>query len=389
MMNAVNIMRDRELEREAERVLRGILEGFPDLQVEASGDSVPDAGCDLAVKADRGRIQLCVQVKSRVTPQTALAVRERFRGLPQRMIPVIFAPTISPRVAEVLRGQGIGYADRGGNCWLRSVRDHLLIERQGFRTERQTTPPAADPFAAKSSRIVRAILSRPTAGWQVRALAEQPDVRVSPGLVVKVKRALLEEGYAVERERLLYLRDPVGLLNAWSQNYPGPAEEFPLYFRGDAGAAEQAVSRWCRDNALHYALAGFSAAWRLAAEVRYSVGAVYVEGRGFDLKLLDQLRVEYGGKRVDSGANLHLWRPFDRSVFAGRMQAAFDDSGSSSEVQAAESSPWVTSPLQAWLDLKRSGGRGEDAANAIFEKHLARDFQAVIERKQEAPHASV
>lgn len=377
-------MRERELQREAERVLRGILQEFADVQVESAEHSGAESGWDLVIETDKPRIRLAVQVKSRVTPQTALSVARQLNGLPKRTIPVVFAPTISPRVAEILWDQGIGYADRAGNCRLYSRYGRLLIERQGFQSERQPTPAAADPFATKSSRIIRALLSRPTEGWQVRKLAEQPDVDVSPGLVVKVKRALLEEGYAVERERLLYLRDPVGLLKAWSQNYSGPAEEVSLYFRGDADAAERTVSRWCRDHALDHALGGFSAAWRLAAEVRYSVGAVYIEDRGFDRKLLDQLGVEYSGKRVDSGANLLLWRPFDRSVFAGRVPATLADSDSSRETDGDQPTPWVTSPLQTWLDLRRSGGRGEDAAKAIFEKHLGHDFQAVVEREEEA-----
>jgi hypothetical protein len=212
--------------------------------------------------------------------------------------------------------------------------------------------------------------------WQVRKLAEDPNVQVSPGLVVKVKRALIEEGFAVERERLMYLRDPIGLLTAWSQKYPGPAEQIPLYVRGDAAAAEQSISRWCRDNSLRFALAGFSAAWRLAPEVRYNVAAVYLDDSGFDQELLKHLAENYGGKRVDTGANIYLWRPFDRSVFAG-----------SAKVGEPEES--VTSALQTYLDLKRAAGRGEDAANAVFEKYLSRDMHAAAEREEERKRGDV
>jgi hypothetical protein len=378
MLKTVNIMRARELERDADRVLREILNGFADVHVESQARSRADFGHDLTVDAlsQKARFRFAVQVKSRVTPQTALFACDQFRELPKGMIPVIFAPTISPRVAEILRDRGIGYADSAGNCWLRSLHDHLLIERQGYRSERQSTPAAADPFSTKSSRIVRALLSRPRQGWQVRKLAEDPDVQVSAGLVVKVKRALVEEGYAVERDRLLYLREPIGLLNAWSQKYAGPTAEIPLYFRGDAAAAEQTISQWCRANSLQYALAGFSAAWRLAPEVRYSVASVYVGDRGFDQKLLDQLAVEYGGKRVDSGPNLILWRPFDSSTFAG-------------VVHAGEPEQPITSVLQTWLDLKHERGRGEDAASALFEKYLGRELQAAVKHETERQHGGV
>ena len=199
---------------------------------------------------------------------------------------------------------------------------------------------------------------------------------MSAGLVVKVKRALVEEGYAVERERKLYLREPVELLKAWSQKYSGPVAATPLYFRRDAAAAEHSVSQWCRANSLQYALAGFSAAWRLAPEVRYSVAAVYVDDAGFDPKLVDQLTAEYGGKPVDTGPNLLLWRPFDQSVFVDA-------------VKAGEPEQPVTSALQTYLDLNYQGGRGEDAASAIFEKHLGRELKAVVTQERDRSNGGV
>lgn len=369
----------RGLEREADRVLRGILKNLPDLRVESNWEnSAPDLGYDLTVYAavKKARFRFCVQVKSRVTPQTALSATDQLRGVPKGTIPMIFSPTVSPRVAQILRAQGIGYADGAGNCWLRSLQGHLLIERQGFQAERKPTPAAADPFSPKSSRIVRALLSRPLEGWQVRKLADDANVQVSPGLVVKVKRALIEEGYAMERERLLFLRDPLSLLTAWSEKYAGPAEQVALYFRGDARQAEEAIGHWCRDNELQYALAGFSAAWRLAPEVRYSVGAAYVENRGFEQQLLDQLTAEYGAKRVGTGPNLQLWRTVDHAVFAGKV-----DAGPAKQV--------VTSPLQTYLDLKRMAGRGEDAANAVFDKYLRHDLEAPAKLAEELQRGTV
>jgi hypothetical protein len=201
-------------------------------------------------------------------------------------------------------------------------------------------------------------------GWKVRQLAEHPDVRVSPGLAVKVKRALVEEGYAVERQRLLYLRDAVGLLESWVGKYKGPAEHLPYYFRGDVEQAEQAVASWCAEHRMRYALSGLSAAWRLAPEVRYNVASVYIEDRGFDRDLLIRLTQSHGGRRVDTGATLNLWRPFDESVFS-----------------FAE--PPTTSPLQTYLDLRRIPGRGGDAAKAVYEKWLAPAFEAAVARARE------
>jgi hypothetical protein len=370
-------MPDRELEREAEIVLRRVLQELADVHVKSCRPSA-DAAVHLTLDVVSGsaEFQFAVQAKSRVTPQTALSACQQFEGVPERAIRVIFAPTISPRVAEILREQGIGHADRAGNCWLHSPHHHLLIDRRGSVSERQATPAAVDPFSTKSSRIVRTLLSEPQRGWRVRELANDSQVRVSAGLVVKVKRALVEEGYAVERDRKLYLRDPIALLKAWARSYSGPAAVTRLYFRGDVAAAEQAVCRWCQANSLRYALAGFSAAWRLAPEVRYSVATVYVDDAGFDPKLMAQLAAEYGGKPVDTGPNLLLWRPFDSSVLTG-------------VVSAGQPEQQVSSALQTYLDLCHQGGRGEDAAMVLFEKRLSRELKAAAVLEGEISNGGV
>lgn len=374
MAKLVNI--DRDLARDAGHVLSGILRELPGLDVHLeTRRGAGDHGEDLLVTARSRKsvLQFGVHVKSRVTPQVALDLFQKLPRAPKAIIRVIYAPVISPRVAELARAQGVSYFDRAGNCLLKSADKHLLIERRGIPAERRPTPAAVDPFSTKSSRIVRALLSRPLDGWQLRKLADHPEVRVSAGLAVKVKRALVEEGYAVERERLLCLRDPLGLLKAWVPKYPGPAEQVAVYFRGDAARAEDAIAGWCAEEGIQYALAGMSAAWRLAPEVRHNLGSVYVDARGFEAAALERLATKHGGKRVTSGANLVLWRAYDPSVFAFREQPF----------------TLATSPLQTYLDLRKLAGRGEDAAKAIFEKCLKHDFEAAARRAEEWLHADI
>src|SRR5579863_1342660 len=191
----------RLLEREAEEVLRSILHGELGFSVNSLDiHSASDQRYDLLIKVSSGKakFRFGVDVKSRITPQMALDVCHQLSRLPPGLIPVLYSPVVSPRVAEIAREQDVGYVDRAGNCHLQSRDRQLLIERRGFRIDRQPTPAAADAFSTKSSRIVRALLSRPKQGWQVRELASHPEVQVSPGLVVKVKRKLVEEGYAIE-----------------------------------------------------------------------------------------------------------------------------------------------------------------------------------------------
>ena len=203
------------------------------------------------------------------------------------------------------------------------------------------------------------MLHHPSRGWQVSELAEHPDVDVSAGLASKVKQALISQNYAVARNRLLYLKEPRDLLNAWAERYPGAANQRQYYMRGETHEIEARISRWCEESNIEYALARFSAAWRHAPEVRYSVASVYVGANAFKEENQQSLHADCGAREVDSGANLVLLTPFDPSVL----------------VQRQKSPEQITSALQTWLDLQAMTGRGSEAADAVFEKHLRKSFE--------------
>ena len=59
---------------------------------------------------------------------------------------------------------------------------------------------------------------------------------------------MLEQGFAVERDRLLYVRNPDDLLKAWVENYRPKVEQFPLYVTGNSAQAEAAIAEWCLSN---------------------------------------------------------------------------------------------------------------------------------------------
>lgn len=95
------------------------------------------------------------------------------------------------------------------------------------------------------------------------------------------------------------------------------------------------------------AFSGFSGAVRFAPAVRYQRVTAYVLG---DLaSLADRL----GLKPVSSGANVTLLEPYDEGVFYA--------------AKTIEGAP-VVSPIQLYLDLTQTKGRGEEAASAILEE---------------------
>jgi hypothetical protein len=326
-----------------------------------SGDTRSDVM--MVSKSPEQSFRFDVKVRERITPQIADELFERLQieRLPGRTICIVYAPVISPRVAEIAREHGVSFIDYAGNCHIVDQMTGLLISRSGIPNEASSRKQqTADPFSPKSSRIVRAMLHEPDRGWQVSELAEHPDVDVSVGLVSKVKQALVRESYAVVRERLLYLKQPNDLLAAWTRDYPGPSSQYPFYMRGDTTEVESKMSVWCEKTNIEYALARFSAAWRHAPEVRYSVASLYVSSEALGSRSLESLRADCGAKEVESGANLMLLIPFDKSVF----------------VRCSSAPEQTTSPLQTYLDLQSMTGRGSEAAEAVFEKHLRQGLES-------------
>ncbi|MGA2061779.1 MAG: type IV toxin-antitoxin system AbiEi family antitoxin [Thermoguttaceae bacterium] len=380
---AIVVNDERQLIRDAEDAVRRIFEElcFKTIQIQRK-TLIGGRKLDAIIRGTSGETQfeIVIEVRKRITPQTAMSVCEQMRKIPDDIIPVVFSPVISPRVAEILEQNEVGYVDQAGNCRLRSTRHRLLIDRHGYKSPARPPKGIADLFSPKSSRIVRTMLAQPGKGWQVRELATHPDIEVSVGLAAKVKQTLIEESYAIEHKRQLYLRDSVGLLENWakycSEKFIGPADQVTMFFRGNTEEAEQAVAQWCQDNSIRFALAGFSAAWQLAPAVRYSVAAVYVDGNGFEREMLGKLDSFRGGKPVETGANLLLWRPYDSSVFV--------DSRKDSKTNLP-----VTSAIQTYLDLRRLGGRGEEAAMAVYEKLLAIPMKEAAQQIEEMCHAKL
>jgi hypothetical protein len=163
----------------------------------------------------------------------------------------------------------------------------------------------------------------------------------------------------------LYLKRPVDLLDDWAKHYRShKPQEYRFYMRGDIEHVERQVASWCSKSGIDYALSRFSAAWRLAPEVRYNVVSMMVSKNAILADTLNDLITNFGVRPVDSGANLILQISADESYLSNRM---------GDNIQ-------TTSPLQTYLDLRAMDGRSEEAARAIYEKYLKQPFKAAAEQ---------
>lgn len=345
-----------------EQILAKLLAELGEFDVETRS-ATSKGGYDCRVIGPTGKT-LVLHTKSyqRITPAAAESV---FREMKRQSEdsgsePVLFASVVSHRTDEIARDYGISWIDFAGNCRLVFPEYSIYVRRSGIRNPfGKTMSGKLNVFSTKSSRVVRAMLHEPSRGWRLGDLANDPDVRISSGLMSRIKKSMLEDGYALMHEGHLHLKRPKSLLQDWVTHCRSDMpNEYAFYVRGEVEEVEAKVASWCVEQNIEHALSKFSAAWRLTPEVRYSVATFLVSAEAIRDESLVSLREQCGAKRVDSGANLILQISEDESHFSGRVSEPLQ----------------TTSPLQTYLDLMSMGGRGEEAANAVYDKYFRSSF---------------
>jgi hypothetical protein len=271
---------------------------------------------------------------------------DKLAAQPGRRPRLLIAPHLSETLAAHCRERGLNCLDLNGRVWLRAK--GLLVERAaGEGAKVRPSQPAPDLFSLKSSRLPRALLSQPGRQWSQKELVERTGL--SPGLVSRLTRHLVDEGFLEETLRTLVLKRADALLDAWA--------------RQDDWAKRTTVRQYSLletdpNEVVHKLQSAFPTGFRLlftqwyAASLRHpyttpSVVSAYVSE--FDDQ---QVERALNARRVAEGGTLWLIVPKDEGVFretqiAGGLTVACD--------------------AQIYLDLLQVGLRGPDQAKALRE----------------------
>jgi len=258
---------------------------------------------------------------------------------------IFTAPYISPRGAQFCREAGMGYCDLAGNCFLSFGQVYVLRENWPNPAKRTAT---VSLWAAKSERVLRALLENPERVWKTQDLAEE--AKVSTGLVSNVRSQLADREWIERGESGFCLREPLTLLQEWAAHRKlkrAPARVF--YSLDKTGEIENQLARWGKEHDQNVALTEFSGAARLAPYARYSQASAYVDGD------LEVLRRDLDLRTTNTGSNVRLLLPRDEGVFYGARTL---------------DNVMVVSPIQVYLDLKALEGRGDEAAQYLLERTL-------------------
>lgn len=319
-----------------------------DREVRLKNGTLAGLVVDLRVLG-RGQ-KMLVEAKSSGQPRRAReAIDQLKRMLSDSQMsdayPVFAAPYISEASARICRDFDTGYVDLVGNC--RLAFKNAYIEKVSPENTYKERRGRASLFSPKSSRVIRLMLGE-SRSWRVQQLATAAEV--SLGLVSKVKKELEEREWIISTADGVKLSDPERVLMEWAQEYSYRKNMVGEYYTlAGTNDAETAITGWCEEKRVRYALTGFSGARMSSPKVRYNRSTVYVESN------VDAVAAGTELKAVETGGNVLLLKPYDEGVFQG------------SRVLYGNR---VVSPVQLYLDLQSMPGRGEEAAEEVLVREL-------------------
>lgn len=102
---------------------------------------------------------------------------------------------VSDRTSKIATQHGVSWMDCVGNCRLVFLAYGIYVRRSNIENPfGDQLPRVLNVFSSNSIRVLRAMLQEPLRGWQLNELAAHLDVRVSSGLMSRIKRSLVESG---------------------------------------------------------------------------------------------------------------------------------------------------------------------------------------------------
>ncbi len=294
-------------------------------------------------------VKFMIEVKAQGEPRlvrvSIAQLKEYLKGC-ENSYGILVAPYLSDASRQICREAGIGCIDLAGNALLSFK--NVFIDRSGRPNPFAATRLLKSVFSPKSSRILRALLSEPSKRWYVEDLSRE--VGISMGLTSRVKQALLSEEWIKEENKSFCLVKPEEALTRWVNNYSyEKSMRFSFYSGLSEDRIEKAIKQECEKRKYRFGLALFSGARKVAPFVRFMRFFSYIDGN------IEKIAEDLQLKKVETGANVTLLQPYDEGIFYGLQ----DSNGTK-----------VVSDIQLYLDLKSYKGRGEEAAQAIFEQRI-------------------
>lgn len=361
-------MNEAKLQHQVPELLRAVLpqgkvkvRHGPEVKTD-SGLRRPDLIAEVTVGGRTKR--LLIEVKSPGYPMQLLQAfqvlqwaRDTHKGYP-----VVVADAISARGASLAKEAGVGYLDLAGNCWL-NLGDIYIDKTSPERGVRHgaTMLPARvhvvrprgelrHLFSRKATRVIRTLLEQHANSWDVVKLAAASSVSI--GHAYKVTQTLLTQGFLVQEQRRVRLREPGSLLDAWAEEYqiePAAIQSFYTALKEPAAVMAQ-IAQVAVKEQLACAFTLHAGASLVAPFTRFTEAHLYLQEPLTDA-LLQAMQLE----RIEFGGTVHVITPYDEGVLHHR--------------QVLEKLPVVCN-TQLYLDLFQYPTRGKEAAEFLRRERM-------------------
>lgn len=344
---------ERRILAEARERLESLFSEIPFVRLKSSkteaklGKTQVDLILDAVVSGKP--VQFVVEFKTQGEPRLVRVAAEQLRKSLQDerdAYGIIVAPYLSDASRQLCKEAGIGCVDLAGNALLSY--QSIFIDKTGIPNPFAAPRVTKSLFSPKSSRVLRVLLAEPSRRWYVEEISIEAGISI--GLASRVKQALLDLEWIAEEKKQFFISQPEKALTEWAAKYSYTASESYAFYSGlKEDEITAAIQRECQKRGWKYGLALFTGARRVAPFVTFPRFFSYIDGDIIDLAKSLQF------KQVESGANVTLLLPYDDGVFYGLQ-----------DVKGVK----VVSDSQLYLDLKSYRGRGEEAAQFIFDERI-------------------
>ncbi len=352
-MIKVKQCKEKNMIKNAKKILESTLSEIPFVKIKEIKPNVrvDNKAVDYMLKVliSGKPTKFIVEVKSQGEPRMirmATAQIQTYLQADPNAYGIIVAPYLSDTSRQICKDAGIGCIDLAGNAFLSFKK--VYIDRSGIPNPFPSARLLKSVFSPKSSRILRVLLSNPTKRWYVEEISQAAGISI--GLTSRVKQALLEKEWIKGEKKSFYLVKFEEVLDEWVKNYSYTKNQsFSFFSSLSEDQFEEAIKKECIKRKCNYGLGLFSGARKVAPFVRFLRFFVYIDGD------IETIAKNLQLKKVETGPNVTLLRPYDDGVFYALQNI---------------NSINVVSDIQLYLDLKSYKGRGEEAAQAIFEQRL-------------------
>jgi DNA-binding transcriptional ArsR family regulator len=340
------------------------LKGLPQVHTDAPvwEPTHPDRGIDAKVDVVAGehRYMLLIETKKDVFPRDVRQVlwhmKEyantfRVRDRATSIVLLLAAESISQGAKELLKQESVGYFDTGGSLFIPAPGAYVYIEKPPPKTLAKSTRAL---FKGKSSQVFYALFHRRDAWFSVKELAQL--AKVSPATASETLTALerldwvTSRGQGPSKERRLSA--PTLLLDEWKKQMLA-ARQPPMrrYYvpATDVSELPNRLAHACESAGLEYVITQEAAA-QVYAPFLSKISRVACRIAPGDP---DAALTKLQARVVTEGANLLVIETKSEGEFLFKER---------------HDSVWLANPVRVYLDLLRSGGRAEEAA-----EHLRRE----------------